>query len=497
MTYTRSSIQEFLTSVPPFDQLSPAALKTISQKVKLLRYRMGQAICVRDKIPDQVAIVYEGQARLLGYDPRTDKPVTLQLLQPGAVLGWVGLVRGVPCETAIASTETICLVLPALEFLTLLKGETAIANAFRNKCSLIEVFELLGEEVHRRAIGNVNLKELALKAQNTAVIKQVFPGQVSFTGADDKHMWFVSGGGAISNAPVGTHLKADDPSLSVQKLEVTGSFPARLIGVRTDVMQNAPTTSNGAVSSKVAQEITTVTEGIGSNGAGQNGAGQNGAGVTSQNGAAVNGALNIADAPDRPREFKQPIYVAEQKDRKDPSDFPYVKGKGDVYGTIACFQMLAKLLNLPFRRDNLERILVAQVSRMGGASLELCGAVSELMGLQAQLATVPVSALGRLEVPALIRWNGSIAILYDVNESSIIVGVPEMGVLQRPTEEFGQSWGEPAEDGSLRAQILLVKKTEHTPQKRFGLSWFLPSIRKYRRVLIEVFLASFFVQLFA
>ncbi|MEB3232107.1 MAG: cyclic nucleotide-binding domain-containing protein, partial [Leptolyngbyaceae bacterium] len=165
MTYTRVTIQDFLTSVPPFDQLPSATLQDLSQKVKLLRYRMGQAICVRDKMPDQVAIVYEGQARLLGYDPRTDKPITLQLLQPGAVLGWVGLVRGVACETAIASTETICLTLPALEFLTLIQGDTAIANALHNKCALIEIFDLLGEEIHRRAIGNVDLKELALRAQ--------------------------------------------------------------------------------------------------------------------------------------------------------------------------------------------------------------------------------------------------------------------------------------------------------------------------------------------
>ena len=487
MTYTRTNIQDFLGSVPPFEQLSPSALKEVSQKVKLLRYRMGQAICVRDKMPDQVAIVYDGQARLLGYDPRTDKPVTLQLLQPGAVLGWVGLVRGVSCETAIASTETICLVLPSLEFLTLLKGEPVLANAFRNKCALIEVFDLLGEEIHRRAIGNVDLKDLSLRAQNTAVVKQLFPGQVSVSGVDANRLWFVSGGGAIANTPVGTAFRADDPSIPLQKLDVTGSYPARLVGIKLDVLQAAKTSSNGRpTASQTTDEITTVTEGIATNGSG----------VADSTAGATDG-INIADAPDRPREFKQPIYVTEKATRKSPSDFPFVRGKGDVDGTIACFQMLAKFFNLPFRRDNLHRILVAQVARMGGASLELCGAVSELMGLQAQLATVPTNALGRLDVPALIQWNGSIVVLYDVNEKNVIVGVPEMGVIQRPTEEFAQTWGEDAEDGTSRAQILLVKRTEHTPQKRFGLSWFLPSLKKYRRVLIEVFIASFFVQLFA
>ncbi|MDJ0551695.1 MAG: peptidase domain-containing ABC transporter, partial [Microcystis sp. M49637_WE12] len=37
----------------------------------------------------------------------------------------------------------------------------------------------------------------------------------------------------------------------------------------------------------------------------------------------------------------------------------------------------------------------------------------------------------------------------------------------------------------------------HTQQQRFGLSWFWPSVKKHKRVLIEVFIASFFVQLFA
>jgi len=70
---------------------------------------------------NQVSIIYEGQARLLGYDPQT--PVTLKLLRPGEVLGWAGLVRGVPCETAIAST-VVCLSIPA-EFSELLEQNSS------------------------------------------------------------------------------------------------------------------------------------------------------------------------------------------------------------------------------------------------------------------------------------------------------------------------------------------------------------------------------------
>jgi ATP-binding cassette subfamily B protein len=48
-----------------------------------------------------------------------------------------------------------------------------------------------------------------------------------------------------------------------------------------------------------------------------------------------------------------------------------------------------------------------------------------------------------------------------------------------------------------RQTLLTLKKTAHTPQARFGLSWFWPSIWRYRWVLLEVLVASFFVQLFS
>lgn len=103
MTYTKDAILEFLGQVEPFNQLPETTLQKYSSQFRMLRYRMGQAIVVRDRLPGQLTILYEGSARLLGYDPRTKSPVTLKRLQPGDMLGWLGLVREVPCETAIAS----------------------------------------------------------------------------------------------------------------------------------------------------------------------------------------------------------------------------------------------------------------------------------------------------------------------------------------------------------------------------------------------------------
>ncbi|HEY9845804.1 MAG TPA: cyclic nucleotide-binding domain-containing protein, partial [Candidatus Caenarcaniphilales bacterium] len=115
-TVSPLQIQAFLAKTTPFNQLGVEALQKLVRGCRLLRYRMGQPLVSREKMPAQLVLIYEGEARLLGYDPRTQTPVSLRLLGSGEILGWVGLVRGVPCETAIASTETIGLVIPALDF---------------------------------------------------------------------------------------------------------------------------------------------------------------------------------------------------------------------------------------------------------------------------------------------------------------------------------------------------------------------------------------------
>ncbi|MER3494500.1 MAG: hypothetical protein C4323_20915, partial [Mastigocladus sp. ERB_26_2] len=73
MTYTKTSFLEFLSTVDGFDQLSREVLVDISQQLQPWRYRLGQKIIGKEKIPEQITIIYEGKARLLAHDPRTQK----------------------------------------------------------------------------------------------------------------------------------------------------------------------------------------------------------------------------------------------------------------------------------------------------------------------------------------------------------------------------------------------------------------------------------------
>ncbi|MEO0827421.1 MAG: peptidase domain-containing ABC transporter, partial [Cyanobacteria bacterium J06642_9] len=80
-------------------------------------------------------------------------------------------------------------------------------------------------------------------------------------------------------------------------------------------------------------------------------------------------------------------------------------------------------------------------------------------------------------------------VLYETNQRERVLGIPDIGVVRRSAADFEDVFGESNE-------ALLLETTAETPQKRFGISWFIPSLKRYRGVLIEVFIASFFVQLF-
>lgn len=442
MTQSTTTIQEFVTNIYPFNQLPTAVAQTIASKIQTLRYRMGQPIFVRETIPDKIVIIYSGQARLLGYAPGAKAPETLQRFKSGEIIGWTGLVRGISCETVIASDETLCLTLAAVDFLKLLASEPDFAAAFRNKCSIIEIYDLLGAEFQCRAIGNANLKELAIQALNQAVILNLSQSQTPCSQLEPNLLWLVSGGAC--NFPIGTRIEATD---SQEYILAVGSIPTRLIGLLPlGILESE------ASSSQKAQKLE---------------------------------ANNIWDdapyAPPSPTE-------SEINSTKSTVKYPHVRGRGPVDATLACFQMLSQYLNTPWKKDVLKRALDNNFQRTGKISIELCGAVAELMGFKSQLVEVPAVAISKLPTPVLLPWQDSFVILYHATEKELVLAIPEQGIVRKKPAAFIDVWGE---DG----QVLLIQSTPETPKKRFNLSWFLPAIKKHKTVLIEVFIASLFVQL--
>ncbi len=466
MSYTAADIQAFLAQHPPFNRLPEAARSQLASKLKPLRYRMGQTILLRDKLPSQLVLLYEGQARLLGYDPSTQMPLTLERVEPGALLGWIGLLRNTPCETAIASTEAICLTLDSADFWPLLREQSAIASYFLEHTTPAEIFALLVSQTQLSLPSIHELRTLARELAPEARTCSLSPGRLATTASrlaplqQPGWLWFYSGGGEIPGCSPGEIFQLSEaPALTVQ-----GDRPARLIGLReADLIAGtaaAEARQRRAVEQAQAQENPLPPP------------------------SPV--PANVPYAPDVPEQdaVEPPLPPPRQGGR-----YPYVRAAAGLDAAVACFQMLSQYFQMPFRREAVRRVLTDRYQRQGSLSLYSCGAVAEMIGLNAQLVNVPAKAVIRLRAPALVRWQDSLAILYAISERELIIGVPELGILRRKPADFTDSWDEVG-------QVLLLQPTKETPQQRFGLSWFWPSLWRYRSVLVEVLVASFFVQLF-
>ncbi|MBD0301688.1 MAG: cyclic nucleotide-binding domain-containing protein, partial [Tolypothrix sp. T3-bin4] len=439
MISSTTTVIDFLATIPPFDRMEGNAIERLAEKLEPLRYRMGQAILTRETLPARVNILVQGKARLLAYAPGVDAPETLELLEPGAIFGAAGIVRGVACETAIASTESFCLTLNASDFLALLEQEPVLASAFRNQCSLIEIYDLLGAELERRGKSADDLKEKAIAAQKNATVLNLASGKTALSQLDPNLLWLVSSSG--SNYAVGSRLNPTDPQ---EYIQAKGKSRIRLVGFIDPTLPIAPSPTQTLSSSSSEWD----------------------------------------DAPYAPIIPE----VASVKETKSTRKYPCVHARGPIDSTLACFQMLSQYWGMPWKRDVLRRTLVNNYQRTGGVSIQLCGVVAELMGLKSQLVNVAAISISKLPTPVLIPWLSSFAILYKASEQELVIAIPEQGITRKKTADFVEAWGE-------EGQVLILQPTKETPKKRFGLSWFLPAIKKHRTVLIEVFIASLFVQL--
>lgn len=484
MTYAKVSLEQSLGAISPFDQLPVSALEALASGCQELRYRIGQPMLRRESMPYQLVVITAGTGRLLGYDPYQKTPMTLGLLQPGTVLGLAGLVRGVPCESAIASSEVTAITVPMATVRQLMHEHDKFAGAVIDRCYLAEVFDLVSEYFKTQARNISDLAGTAQRLMPDAIAMTMTAGKVILPERDPNWLWFVSSE-SISSHPAGSWIPSEHLDGRIVSQKTT-----RLVGI--DMRQLAA--QNGMASSAQSGQIITQYSGSVNGQGNSQGNGQTypiaPAGNAAGNGR--NGRANghLAETPYAPDlNFDSNIIEADSA-RAKAIKYPVLRGRDEVGTALACFAMVAQHLGMPFKRDVVQRVLANQAERLGHLSLTACGAVADLVGLKPQLAKVPASAIARLPKLAIIKWREGFAVIYETSQNEYVLGVPADNKLVRHSPQaFEEIWGPEGE-------ILLVETTEQTPQEKFGLAWFIPSLKQYRGVLTTVLVASLFVQIF-
>ena len=495
----QTTFRDLLRSFPFIADQPEPVVDILLKEADLLRYRMGQPVCRPQQSPGSMLFLLKGTCRSVVLARRLPNGVgTLQKLGPGSLLAWSSLSSGRCTETLIASTECVMLAVPYQSVEEAMRLHAPFAKRVRQSVSASELFSVLDAYLERfpRQLG-IEVVKAADSLTDRVRVVEVSSRQLQQLGLagvrrqlPESDLWLVSSG----DLPLGVPL--DETTQLPSLPENVAPSPLRLLGIQPISLEERlqqPAPDSGSASEKVDYSLQEqlfrkwqLHE----------------AEQRRQQAIEEGRFVDPNDLPEAPqndteeftREAPQlPRSEERTADRSDerlpPSAYPHISGKGPLDSSIAAYRMLADHLGLPFRKELFRRVFGDQVKRHGEVSLALCGAVAESIGLHTQLLEVSAEAVRRLEPPLLLRWGDGLAIVYRSDSTGLVLGIPAVSNIALSWEDFTDQWGEEGE-------LLTLKVTDRTPKRKFGFAWFLPALQNHRAVLIEVLLASFFVQLF-
>jgi ATP-binding cassette subfamily B protein len=163
------------------------------------------------------------------------------------------------------------------------------------------------------------------------------------------------------------------------------------------------------------------------------------------------------------------------------SGYPFILSPNTA---AACLTMVAQYLNSPIPFELVQRQLRGQhphdVMEAG-----------EKLGLQVRQLQVFANDLRSLTFPALLLWRREEwIVLYGVRGNRLIIAFPTN--LSQTCESIPLHLLEENWDGRLW-QVELIQ--EQDDKHKFNLSWFVPAVWQHRKLLTEVLLLSFALQL--
>ena len=419
---------------PAFCDLSKDGFDRLEKSTRMLRFELGQQLCEPDDIPARILVLLKGQARLVGL--QRGRLTTVGKFGPGSVIGAASLLSGNPCENVIASDEVIACAIPDQDWADLYTSETN----FRDWCDrqiwpqeLLSLLEALEVETAETGTSPIERLEGVLKKAQRCLPE---PDVIAEAVQDGKRLFLTSNwgearlGGIIANA---------------SELPPADRFAHRLIALPAD--QDTGEEDDDAPGGELVP---------------------------------AHEAENAELLPPVSR-FSPERNVVES--------LRLIRADGAIPETLACFQMLAQLMKLPFRRDSIEKVLQDNIRRGLTPNLQLCGQLAASLGLHVMAAKVPADTGTRLQVPSMLPWQGGFALVVASSEQGLKLASPKQGLVALAPQDLAENFPEGIE-------LLLMERSNATPDQKFGPGWFWPALKRYRGVLIQVLAASFVVQLF-
>tara|TARA_Y100001968_G_scaffold327865_1_gene373811 strand:+ start:2495 stop:5512 length:3018 start_codon:yes stop_codon:yes gene_type:complete len=436
------NIEKILDQIPIFKTLKIDNIKLIAKSSKILNYKIGWPIYFPKDIQSNVAIILEGEARLL--DSSEKNIETIAKLGVGSFIGIASLLRTSNCEQINASNNVKALLIPNEIIIKLYENEKEFYHWCNTTLNPSEVLYIAKMICERSTRSDINLRS----AFNLLIKYSQLEDYSNLEILKNKKYFIASAN--IKGKEIGDIIE------SKSDIEILPPFSSRIISIPINIYNQFQQIKNN--DEKIVTE--------------------------DSNNPDNSKESNVEFAKLIPEyttiDFNQ--YALKKKDE-------VIRAKGNIQEAMACLKMLANELDIPFRTDTIERMLRDEVRRDKEITLQLCAELLGVMGLNSSRHQLD-SKLG-IAIPesSIILWKKSFGLIKKSNSKGLLIASPSDGLVHIKTEDLINTFP----DG---ISVLMSHKTNLTQNKKFGLDWFLPSIKKFKSSLILVLIASFVVQLF-
>lgn len=418
-------------------------IEKLAEDANEITIGQGETLLRSNTISTHAFIVMEGSLRLLASEPNHNELFTVGRALPGDIVGVVDLMRQGPCEAAIARQQTRLLSIKLELILEIAKTDKLFLSSLLNIQSPCEDALMLSAIYRGLNPAPKNAKEWI--SENINMLKS--------QNIDESHINLLSSVVAGHEEEVGKELNEREK----ENLSTISKLPLRYWKWFTR----------------------TKTKDIG------------------KKGLDLNRIENIKKGPagkvDEWSVHKtfDMTAVGLKEANKETNDkvFEVLRGKGPVDGNLAIFRMIARAYETPCPIDVIEKALESAAERTSEIPIQGMGQIAEAMGLQTQIGTVRFENIDRLELPVLISNGNKYTLLTETEGKRIHIVDPEQG-LQKLTQSKARTLlGD-------EVKVILFKRLADTPKKTFGWGWFTPVLKRFKWPLVQVLLASLFIQLF-
>jgi ATP-binding cassette subfamily B protein len=436
---THEALQAF-QQLPECSLAAAETLERLAAAAELVELRQGQTLLRAGTLESHGFVVLEGALRLLAKEPFHHDLFSVGRAEAGELVGVVGLLRQAACEGAIARRPTRLLSFPLSLLVELMREDSGLLKSMQRHSSPCEGCAVLC----------AYLKTLSQPPSEPLdwVLQQLNAERGEGNEADlDDDQWLLS-------TVLPGHESLVGHCLSIEQREAMAGnsvLPLRFWHWRPT---NAPKTAATPNQSTDPQPAPATTSWM----------------------------------PSAPLDMSA-VGLREAKSEADLQGFKPLHGRGPVGANLATLRMLARAYDTPCPVDVLEKVLEGAAERTGSIPIHTMGQLAEAMGLQTQVGSVKFEQLHRLELPVLVPLGTHFSLLTEVGDGKVLLADPEKGWLKLPFDEAKSLW-------SSEVQVVLVKRLADTPSRQFGWGWFAPVLQRFRWPLIQVLLASLFIQLF-